>query len=211
MRARLHEFVSQEPGRTRRLGGDVPGGDRPVTAAPGDRRRPAGVMTWLRRHPTMTAYLLLAPGMLYLAVFYALPTVQMFLVSLWTGSIQQGYEQTWNFAIYPEAFGEVRRGVPALDALRRRGDPAHVRARLPARVLHRVPGRPLQDPAAVPGHRAVLHQLPAADHQLEDHPRGQRHALRAAQGPGPAARGVPACSRRRSRSSRASPTTSCRS
>jgi len=54
----------------------------------------------------MTAYLLLAPGLLYLAVFYALPTIQMFLVSLWTGSMQQGYEQTWNLAIYPDAFGK---------------------------------------------------------------------------------------------------------
>ena len=64
------------------------------------------MLTWLRRHPTMTAYLLLAPGMLYLALFYALPTLQMFLVSLWTGSISKGYQQTLNFAIYPEAFGK---------------------------------------------------------------------------------------------------------
>jgi len=60
-------------------------------------------MSWLRRRPMATAYLLLAPGMLYLAVFYALPTIQMFLVSLWTGSLQRGYQQTWNVAIYPEA------------------------------------------------------------------------------------------------------------
>lgn len=62
-------------------------------------------MGWLRRRPTATAYLLLAPGMLYLAVFYALPTIQMFLVSLWTGSLQRGYQQTWNVSIYPEALG----------------------------------------------------------------------------------------------------------
>jgi spermidine/putrescine transport system permease protein len=61
------------------------------------------MMSWLRRRPTAVAYLMLAPGLLYLAVFYALPTLQMFLVSLWTGSIARGYEQTWNFAIYPEA------------------------------------------------------------------------------------------------------------
>ena len=30
----------------------------------------------------------------------------MFLVSLWTGSIDAGYSQTWNFGIYPEALGE---------------------------------------------------------------------------------------------------------
>ncbi|MFN8621562.1 MAG: ABC transporter permease [Chloroflexota bacterium] len=60
-------------------------------------------MAWLRRRPTTVAYLLLAPGMIYLALFYALPTAQMFLVSLWTGSIQKGYEQTWNFSVYPDA------------------------------------------------------------------------------------------------------------
>ena len=43
------------------------------------------------------AWLLLAPGLLYLAVFYVVPTVQMFLVSLQTGSPGTGYQQTWNF------------------------------------------------------------------------------------------------------------------
>ena len=61
------------------------------------------MMTAIRRRPTAVAYLLLAPGMLYLALFYALPTIQMFLVSLWTGSIGSGYRQTFNFAIYPDA------------------------------------------------------------------------------------------------------------
>ena len=27
----------------------------------------------------------------------------MFLVSLWTGNVQDGFQQTWNWAIYPEA------------------------------------------------------------------------------------------------------------
>jgi spermidine/putrescine transport system permease protein len=53
-----------------------------------------------------TAYLLLAPGLIYLAIFYVWPTVQMFLVSLETGTIRQGYELTWNFAIYPEQLAE---------------------------------------------------------------------------------------------------------
>ena len=43
---------------------------------------------------------LLAPGLLYLVVFYVLPTVQMFLVSLWTGNLQDGYQLTFNFGIY---------------------------------------------------------------------------------------------------------------
>jgi spermidine/putrescine transport system permease protein len=55
-----------------------------------------------RRHPGAVAWLLLAPGLLYLAVFYIVPTVQMFLVSLQTGSPGTGYQQTWNFSAYPE-------------------------------------------------------------------------------------------------------------
>ncbi|MCY7419546.1 MAG: ABC transporter permease [Chloroflexi bacterium] len=54
-----------------------------------------------RRHRGAVAWLLLAPGLLYLAVFYVVPTVQMFLVSLQTGSPGTGYQQTWNFANYP--------------------------------------------------------------------------------------------------------------
>ncbi len=59
-----------------------------------------------RRHPGAVAWLLLAPGLLYLAVFYVVPTVQMFLVSMQTGSLGSGYQQTWNLAIYPEQISE---------------------------------------------------------------------------------------------------------
>jgi spermidine/putrescine transport system permease protein len=51
-------------------------------------------------------YLLLLPGLLWLLLFYVYPGLQMFLVSLWTGDIQEGYQMTWNFGIYPEAIGE---------------------------------------------------------------------------------------------------------
>ena len=36
-------------------------------------------------------YLLLAPGMLWLAVFYVLPAIQMFTYSISTGSLETGY------------------------------------------------------------------------------------------------------------------------
>ena len=51
-------------------------------------------------------YALLLPGMLWLALFYVYPAIQMFLTSLWTGNISDGYVQTWNWAIYPEALSE---------------------------------------------------------------------------------------------------------
>jgi spermidine/putrescine transport system permease protein len=51
-------------------------------------------------------YALLLPGLLWLALFYVYPAIQMFLTSLWTGNISDGYVQTWNWGIYPEAIGE---------------------------------------------------------------------------------------------------------
>ena len=55
---------------------------------------------------TIAPYALLLPGLLWLAVFYVYPAIQMFLVSLWTGNIQDGFEQTWNWGIYPQAITE---------------------------------------------------------------------------------------------------------
>jgi len=51
-------------------------------------------------------YLLLLPGIGWLLLFYVYPAIQLFLVSLWTGNITEGYEQTWNFGIYAEGFNE---------------------------------------------------------------------------------------------------------
>jgi spermidine/putrescine transport system permease protein len=51
-------------------------------------------------------YALLLPGLLWLLVFYVYPAFQMFLVSLWTGNLDTGYSQTWNWGIYPEAISE---------------------------------------------------------------------------------------------------------
>jgi spermidine/putrescine transport system permease protein len=51
-------------------------------------------------------YALLLPGLLWLALFYVYPAIQMFLVSLWTGNIQDGFNQTWNWGVYPQALTE---------------------------------------------------------------------------------------------------------
>jgi spermidine/putrescine transport system permease protein len=55
---------------------------------------------------SIAPYALLAPGLLFLAIFFVYPAIQMFLVSLWTGNITDGFQQTWNWGIYPEAFSE---------------------------------------------------------------------------------------------------------
>jgi len=51
-------------------------------------------------------YLLLLPGLLWLVIFYVYPAFQMFLTSLWTGNLDTGYQQTWNWGIYGEAISE---------------------------------------------------------------------------------------------------------
>ena len=47
---------------------------------------------FLRRHKRVVPYLLLAPGLLWLTVFYVLPGIQMFVTSLWSGTLETGYE-----------------------------------------------------------------------------------------------------------------------
>ena len=51
-------------------------------------------------------YFLLLPGLAWLALFYVYPAVQMFLVSLWTGNITDGFRQTFNWGIYAEGLTE---------------------------------------------------------------------------------------------------------
>jgi spermidine/putrescine transport system permease protein len=54
----------------------------------------------------LVPYLLLLPGIGWLLLFYVYPAIQLFLVSLWTGNITDGYQQSWNFGIYAEGFSE---------------------------------------------------------------------------------------------------------
>ena len=60
----------------------------------------------LRRYSFVIPYLLLAPGLLWLAVFYVYPGFQMFLTSLWTGTLEKGFDLTWNWETYTKALGQ---------------------------------------------------------------------------------------------------------
>lgn len=53
-------------------------------------------------------WLLLIPGMLWLAVFFLLPTLQLFFTSLYdpSGSFEHGYALTWHFQNYSAALGD---------------------------------------------------------------------------------------------------------
>ncbi|HET7181761.1 MAG TPA: ABC transporter permease [Candidatus Limnocylindrales bacterium] len=63
-------------------------------------------MTAMRLSRRSAPYLLLLPGLLWLLLFYVYPALQMFLVSLSTGNIDQGYQVTYNWSIYGRAFSE---------------------------------------------------------------------------------------------------------
>ena len=47
---------------------------------------------FLRRHKRVIPYLLLGPGLLWLAMFYVVPAFQMLLTSFWSGTLETGYE-----------------------------------------------------------------------------------------------------------------------
>jgi spermidine/putrescine transport system permease protein len=45
----------------------------------------------LRRYRFIVPYLLLTPGLIWLAIFYVYPSVQMFISSFWSGSLERGF------------------------------------------------------------------------------------------------------------------------
>jgi spermidine/putrescine transport system permease protein len=60
-----------------------------------------GARHWLNR---LTPYLLLAPGVLWLVVFYAYPSLQMFISSFWSGTLETGFTVSLaNWTTYPDA------------------------------------------------------------------------------------------------------------
>src|SRR3954464_10968997 len=63
-----------------------------------------------RRRRTRTAYLLLLPGMLWLVLFFAVPTVQLVATSLYdpNGSLENRYAKTWSFGNYLDALSDYR-------------------------------------------------------------------------------------------------------
>jgi spermidine/putrescine transport system permease protein len=53
-------------------------------------------------------YLLLLPGLGWLVLFFAIPLVIMFLESLKTGTIDTGFQLTWEFSNYTDALSDYR-------------------------------------------------------------------------------------------------------
>jgi spermidine/putrescine transport system permease protein len=62
------------------------------------------VGSFLRRHRTAIPYLLLAPGIIWLALFYVYPVIQMVISSFWSGTLERGFTFSLeNWRTYPEA------------------------------------------------------------------------------------------------------------
>jgi spermidine/putrescine transport system permease protein len=53
----------------------------------------------------LVPYLLLAPGMLWLLIFFVVPAIQMFLTSVSSGTIDEGFKLTFTTAGYARALG----------------------------------------------------------------------------------------------------------
>jgi spermidine/putrescine transport system permease protein len=80
-----------------------------VTAGPATVADPGPVVDGETSKRRGWGWLLLLPGMLWLAVFFLFPTVQLFFTSLYdpSGSFEQGYSMTWHFANYVDAVRET--------------------------------------------------------------------------------------------------------
>jgi spermidine/putrescine transport system permease protein len=63
-----------------------------------------------RRRRSSTGYLLLLPGMLWLIIFFVVPTVQLMATSLYdpSGSLDAGYTMTWSFPNYLDALSSFQ-------------------------------------------------------------------------------------------------------
>ncbi len=65
-------------------------------------------MTFLHRHRWLTPYLLLAPGVAFLVVFFVVPLYYLGYTSLQEGTVQVGYTFTWAWDNYSNAFDQYR-------------------------------------------------------------------------------------------------------
>jgi spermidine/putrescine transport system permease protein len=65
-------------------------------------------MTFLHRHRWLTPYLLLAPGVAFLVLFFVVPLYYLSYTSLQEGTVQTGYTFTWAWDNYSNAFDRYR-------------------------------------------------------------------------------------------------------
>ena len=158
--------------------------------------------------PGLTPYLLLAPGLLWLALFFLVPLGFLGNQSLETRHVRLRLLVQLGLAQLLGRDHELPDAARPLVRVRGDRDRDRARSSLSARVLDRLPRRALEEPLAARDHRAVLRHLPDPHARLGDDPRRpgarRRHPPRPAH---PRPDGPPA-RHARPRSSPASPTTS---
>ena len=166
-------------------------------------------MGFLHRHRGLTPYLLLAPGLAWLALFFVVPLYYLAYTSLQDGLAGSGYTFTWAW----DELHATRSRIPRRSSSARSSTPASPRSRapdqLPAGVLDRVPRRALEEPAPALHHRALLRHVPDPDAGVAEHPRRRRLRRRTPCSARARWATTGGCSPRRPRWSPASPTTSC--
>jgi spermidine/putrescine transport system permease protein len=60
----------------------------------------------LKRRRALLPYLLIAPGLAWLLVFFLYPALTQFIVSLQDGSLEEGYSFAWNWSTYSDAISQ---------------------------------------------------------------------------------------------------------
>ena len=138
---------------------------------------------------------LLAPGVIWLVLFFVVPMYFMAEMSLRSGSLASGgFAFTWEWSNFPDVL--EGRGDQILRTVWYSGiaTAALPADRLPARLRDRLQGQPPVAPAdAVRGDRAVLHHLPDPHDRLEDDPRRPEPGRQRAPDDPPRARRTAAC------------------
>ena len=126
-----------------------------------------------------TGYILLIPGLIWLALFFVIPFYSLVATSLFdpSGSVLAGYDMDFSFGNYVDALTGLLGAAAAVALVRRPGDAALPDPGVRAGLRHRLQGRPLEEPDAGAGDRAVLHQLPGAHAVVEADP-GRRRSHR---------------------------------
>ncbi|MBM3681107.1 MAG: ABC transporter permease [Actinobacteria bacterium] len=65
-------------------------------------------MGYLRRHPRAVPYLLIAPGLAWLAVLFVVPLYYLVTTSLQSGDIYEGFSLTWRWSNYGDMLSQYR-------------------------------------------------------------------------------------------------------
>jgi spermidine/putrescine transport system permease protein len=75
------------------------------TAVAGPPAQGRGLLS-LRRRRQLLPYVLMAPGIAWLVIFFAIPIVNQLWVSLQTGNADTGFSQTYNWSVYSDSVSQ---------------------------------------------------------------------------------------------------------